>query len=78
MLNYLKILILHCLPQHKLSKLIHRLSRLTFKPFKTMLINTFIRLSNVDMRIAASQTSTDYDSFNRFFTRTLTQHTRHW
>ncbi|MAJ90937.1 MAG: phosphatidylserine decarboxylase [Legionellales bacterium] len=78
MLNYLKILILHCLPQHKLSKLIHRLSRIEFKPFKNMLINTFIRIYNVDMRIAEYQNSNDYDSFNSFFTRKLKKNTRKW
>ena len=78
MLNYLKILILHCLPQHKLSKLIHRLSRIEFKPFKNMLINTFIRIYNVDMRIAEYQNSNDYDSFNSFFTRKLKKNIRKW
>ena len=78
MLNYLKTILLHCLPQHSLSKLIYRLARVEFKPFKSFLINLFIRIYGVDMSLALNTNPADYRSFNAFFTRKLKKNARNW
>jgi len=78
MLNHLKIILLYCLPQHSLSRLIHRLTRIEFKPFKSFLINLFIRIYAVDMSLALNAKPADYKSFNAFFTRKLKKNVRNW
>ena len=76
MLKHLKIAILHCLPQHTLSKLMHFLARVEFKPFKNALIKLFIKAFHVDMSIAEKENPHDYKSFNTFFTRKLKKDAR--
>jgi phosphatidylserine decarboxylase len=78
MQNYLKITLIHCLPQHSLSRLIYRLTRIEFKPFKSFLINLFIRIYGVDMSLALNTNPGDYRSFNAFFTRKLKKNARNW
>tara|TARA_B100001250_G_scaffold115499_1_gene97876 strand:- start:935 stop:1798 length:864 start_codon:yes stop_codon:yes gene_type:complete len=76
MLKHLKIIFLHCLPQHALSRLIYLLARIEFKPFKNLLIKLFIHAFNVDMSIAEQENPDDYKSFNAFFTRKLKKNVR--
>ena len=59
------------LPQHALSGLMHRLTRITWRPFKNTLIRGFSRLYDIDLTEAASADPDAYPNFNAFFTRAL-------
>ncbi|MGH8181014.1 MAG: archaetidylserine decarboxylase [Steroidobacteraceae bacterium] len=61
----------HLLPQHFLSRQVHRLARSRVKPFKNALIGSFMRHFHPDMSDAADPEPRDYPSFNAFFTRSL-------
>ena len=68
----------YILPQHGLSKLMYRLARSRFKPWKNLMINSAVRLYRVDMREAGKEKAADYVSFNDFFTRHLKPGARTW
>ena len=68
----------YILPQHGLSKLMYRLARGRFKPWKNLMINSAVRLYRVDMREAGKEKAADYVSFNDFFTRHLKPGARTW
>ena len=78
MLDAIKVWPLYCLPKHALSRLIYRLTRIEFKPWKNSLINTFIFFYKIDMNQAIDQKADDYASFNAFFTRRLKPEARSW
>ena len=59
------------LPQHRLSRVVHRLTRLRAGPLTRAAIHTFVRAFDVDLRDAAEPGPGQYDSFNTFFTRAL-------
>ncbi len=59
------------LPQHRLSQLMYRLARIRWRPFKSLLIRTFVRLYRVDMSQALEPDLSAYTHFNAFFTRAL-------
>src|SRR5581483_2349199 len=61
----------HLLPQHFLSRQVHRLARCRVKPVKNALISSFMRHFRPDMSDAAEPEPHDYPSFNAFFTRSL-------
>ena len=61
----------HLLPQHFLSRQVHRLARSRVKPVKNALIGAFVRHFHPDMSDAADPEPRDYPSFNAFFTRSL-------
>ena len=61
----------HVLPQHFLSRQVHRLARCRVKPVKNALIGSFVRHFHPDMSDAAEPEPCDYPSFNAFFTRSL-------
>jgi len=61
----------HLLPQHFLSGLMYRLTRVSWSPLKNLLITGFIRLYNVDMSLAVRPEADQYLNFNAFFTRAL-------
>ena len=61
----------HLLPQHFLSRQVHRLARSRVKPVKNALIGAFVRHFRPDMSDAADPEPRDYQSFNAFFTRSL-------
>jgi phosphatidylserine decarboxylase len=61
----------HLLPQHFLSRQVHRLARSRVKPVKNWLIGAFVRHFRPDMSDAADPEPRDYPSFNAFFTRSL-------
>ncbi len=61
----------HLLPQHFLSRQVHRLARCRVKPVKNALIGSFVRHFRPDMSEAADPEPHDYPSFNAFFTRSL-------
>ena len=77
-LDYFKVWPLYCLPKHALSRIIYRLTRIEFKPWKNFLIKTFVLFYNVDMNQAIRSKPDDYSSFNSFFTRKLKPDARNW
>jgi phosphatidylserine decarboxylase len=61
----------HILPQHALSRLVLRATRVRVAWFKNWLIRGFLRLYTIDMSEAAQSDPFAYGSFNEFFTRAL-------
>ena len=61
----------YLLPQHFLSRQVHRLARSRVKPVKNALIGSFVRHFRPEMSDAAEPQARDYPSFNAFFTRGL-------
>ena len=61
----------HVLPQHFLSRIVLRLTRIRLRPVKNLLIRSFLRGFKVNMSEAAQPNPLQYPSFNAFFTRTL-------
>jgi phosphatidylserine decarboxylase len=61
----------YLLPQHLLSALMFRLTRVGWRPFRAAFIRTFIRWFQVDMQEAADPDPDAYGTFNAFFTRAL-------
>jgi phosphatidylserine decarboxylase len=71
MFDGVKSSIQYLLPQHMLSGLAYKLTRITWQPWKNFLITSFIRAYNVDMSIALQPGPSAYKHFNDFFTRGL-------
>ena len=65
------VLYQHLLPQHFLSGLMYRLTRISWPPLKNLLIKSFISFYKVDMSIAVNSDPEHYQHFNEFFTRPL-------
>ena len=61
----------YLLPQHFLSRQVHRAARCRLKPVKNALISSFVQHFRPDMSDAAEPEPRDYPSFNAFFTRSL-------
>lgn len=61
----------YLLPQHLLSRLVGRLTRSTWRPWKNFLIRSFLRHFAVRMDEALEPEPFAYPSFNAFFTRAL-------
>jgi phosphatidylserine decarboxylase len=61
----------HLLPQHALSRLILRATRVRTPWFKNALVRGFLKLYAIDMTEAAQGDPLSFGSFNEFFTRTL-------
>jgi phosphatidylserine decarboxylase len=61
----------HALPQHFLSRIVLRATRVRFRPFKNLLIRSFVRGFKPKMSEAAQPNPLQYESFNAFFTRAL-------
>jgi phosphatidylserine decarboxylase len=61
----------HVLPQHALSRLILRATRVRTPWFKNWLIRGFLKLYTIDMSEAAESDPLSFGSFNEFFTRAL-------
>jgi len=78
LLDYLKALPLYCLPQHGLTAIVYKLTRIENKVWKNFLIKVFIKLFKVDMEQAIWPTEKDYSCFNAFFTRHLKPDARKW
>ncbi len=62
---------LYPLPQHAISRLTYRLTRIQTPWFKNALIRWFAEAYKVDWREARYQRPADYATFNAFFTRSL-------
>lgn len=70
LLDRLRVLLLGCLPQHAVSRLTLRLTRLRTR-LKNPIVRWFIRAFGADMDEAAEPDPAAYPSFNAFFTRPL-------
>ncbi|MDT8309880.1 MAG: archaetidylserine decarboxylase [Methylophaga sp.] len=66
----------YLLPQHTLSKLVHRLCRCRWSWLKNAMIKTIIKQYQVDMSLSVQQDITAFEHFNAFFTRALRQDVR--
>jgi phosphatidylserine decarboxylase/copper(I)-binding protein len=71
MISVIKTYYQHLLPQHWLSGIMHRLTRIRWEPLKHLMIGSFIKAFDVDMSIAAQPDPAAYSHFNDFFTRAL-------
>lgn len=58
-------------PHHALSRLVGRFADSGVPWLKNLLIDTFIKVYNVDMRESTRKKSADFENFNDFFTREL-------
>lgn len=65
------VILQYVLPQHGLSWLVNKVTRMTFPPLKNALIRLAIKGFGVDMSQAAEPDPKSYASFNHFFTRPL-------
>jgi phosphatidylserine decarboxylase len=61
----------HVLPQHFLSRIVLRVTRVRLRPVKNLLIKSFLRGFKVNMSEASQPNPLQYPSFNAFFTRSL-------
>ncbi len=61
----------HALPQHLLSRVVLRVTRIRLWPVKNLLIKSFVRGFKPNMTEATQPNPLRYPSFNAFFTRTL-------
>jgi phosphatidylserine decarboxylase len=66
----------HLLPQHTLSRLIHRVARARSVSLKNALISNFVKHFRPDMSDAVEPNPLAYDCFNDFFTRALKPESR--
>lgn len=69
--DYLKSGLLYPLPQHAISRLTYRLTRIETPWFKNAFIRWFANTYKVNWSEARYQRAEDYPSFNAFFTREL-------
>jgi phosphatidylserine decarboxylase len=67
----------YLLPQHALSRLILRATRVRAPWFKNWLIRGFLKLYAIDMSDAVQSDPLSFGSFNEFFTRELKNGSRH-
>ena len=61
----------YLLPQHALSRLVLRATRVRARWFKDLLVRGFLKLYAIDMSDAVQADPLSYGSFNEFFTRAL-------
>jgi len=66
----------YILPQHAISRLVLKATRVRTAWFKNALIRGFLRMFDVDMQDAEQTDPLRYPSFNEFFTRALRPETR--
>jgi len=67
--DYLFTLPQYLLPQHFLSRVVHKLTRMNWK--SEVFIRTFLRFYSVNLLEALEMNLTSYPNFNSFFTRAL-------
>ncbi len=61
----------HIAPHKLLSKIVHWLMRIEWKPFKNFIIKKMTKAFNINLDEARSDNLDDYPHFNAFFTRQL-------
>jgi phosphatidylserine decarboxylase len=74
--THLFVALQHALPQHALSRVVHRLARVRSEHLKNALIAAFVRHFRPEMADAVETDPLRYGSFNAFFTRALTPQAR--
>lgn len=74
--EWLFVSLQYLLPQHGLSRIIHRVMRIEIPGIKNMLIRWFVGQFRVDLSEAQRTEPEDYSSFNDFFTRSLDEDAR--
>lgn len=74
--DWLKTLPLYPLPQHGVSRLMQRATRVRWRPAKDLSIRWFIHQYGVDMTEALEPRLDAYPTFNAFFTRALRRNAR--
>ena len=77
-IDYIKILPMYCVPQHGLTGIVYKITRIEHKAWKNFLIKTFVKHFKVDMNQAIWRSEEDYRSFNAFFIRNLKPDARNW
>jgi len=70
------IFLQHIIPQHFLSRSMHRIARIKSIWFKNAIIRNFLKLYKIDMHDYGDKNENDFDSFNHFFTRPLIDNAR--
>jgi phosphatidylserine decarboxylase len=65
----LRTLIMHVLPHHVLSAMMHTATRIRARAWKNWQIHWFIKRNGVDMDIAQVQGADQFEHFNAYFTR---------
>ncbi|MGH8580584.1 MAG: archaetidylserine decarboxylase [Gammaproteobacteria bacterium] len=65
------VVLQHAIPQHLLSRLVHKAARCKLRWWKNTLIAWFTHFYGVDMSIAQERGRDSYPDFNSFFTREL-------
>lgn len=73
--DYLKLISLYALPQHAISRLVYRATRIESR-FVPSAIRHFSRAFKVNWEDAVYQNPEDYASFNAFFTRPIKKERR--
>lgn len=71
LVDRLLVLPQHAIPQHLLSRVVHKATRCKLRWWKNTLITWFTRFYGVDMSIAKEPGRDSYPDFNSFFTREL-------
>lgn len=71
MSDYVLTNLQHIYPQHLLSLMMFKISRLKSAAFKNRFIAWFVRKYRIDMQLAENPEPTSYADFNSFFTRSL-------
>ncbi|MBT8141846.1 MAG: phosphatidylserine decarboxylase [Gammaproteobacteria bacterium] len=71
MRNKFFIFLQHIIPQHFLSRTMHKIARVRTAWFKNFLIRNFVKIYNIDMLDYGHKDELDFESFNDFFTRAL-------
>jgi phosphatidylserine decarboxylase len=61
----------YCIPQHLISRLMWRMTRIRARWYLDWQINWFINRYDVDMTLAENPDPASYEDFNSFFTRAL-------
>jgi phosphatidylserine decarboxylase precursor len=69
--DFLRVLPQYLIPQHTISRIVYRLCRCEWPPFKNFMIQSFIKCFDVDMRLSVHPDADAYKHFNHFFTRAL-------
>ncbi len=70
------VLLQYILPQHTLSRLVLKATRVKIGWFKDLLISSFLKLYPVNMQEATQSDPLRYATFNEFFTRALNKDAR--
>ncbi len=75
-IGWLLALIQYVLPHHLLSRCVYYLTRVRWAPVRNLLILLIGGIAGVDWSESKRKNLSDFDSFNDFFTRELTQGAR--